>query len=109
MLERLDVRVPYLSACCGDEVAEAEYSMEEEVEVAHTVEGCEGSLVLEVGEMEAADRFQETDRHGKPIRNFRYRRHYYGVTVEAKVTCDGCTYSGDVVLSDEGGPPEPMY
>jgi len=105
----LEVQVPYTSGCCCDEVANAEYSLEEEVEVEHTVEGCEEELVLDVESIEATDRFQEKDRHGKPIRSYRYRRHYYGVVADVKVTCPGCAFSADLLLSAEAGPPEPLW
>ena len=102
----LSVRVPYNSGCCGDEVASGDYELCGDVGFEHAKEDCEGPVSLEVVSSEATDRYQETDRHGKPIKSFRYKRHYYGVEATIKVTCEGCGAEAEGDLADEGGPPE---
>lgn len=49
---------------------------------------------------EATDRQQTTDRHGKPIKNPRYRRQYYGFTTTVEVKCNRC---GEVISVDLEG------
>jgi hypothetical protein len=102
----LSIRVLYNSGCCGDEVASAEYEPCGSIGFEHIKEDCEGPVSLEVVGVEATDRYQETDRYGKPIKSFRYRRHYYGVNAQVKVTCEGCGAEAEGNVADEGGPPE---
>lgn len=47
-------------------------------------------------EAEVYDDYESTDRNGKPIKSFRYRRHKLGATVSATVTCSRCDETLDV-------------
>ena len=116
-----EVRVVKTSACCGEEMKEYTFTLEEDISSAledhqnakHTVEVPEGEEEPEVevndddfsvdaGDPEATERSQTHDRHGKPIKSFRYRRSYTGVEVPVTVTCQKCNeVVWDGVLKDE--------
>lgn len=97
------VRLPRLSACCGDEVKE--YIFDGDVEFKHDIVQYLSDLDVEeespaarhiVDEiavlwynLEATDRTQTTDRSGRPIKNARYMKSFYGI-------------SGEIVLEHEG-------
>ena len=105
------VTASYPSACCGEEVGTADYEIATVEEFPHK-EGCksdDAQYSVSVTELTATDRFQTTDRRGKPIKNFRYQRHYYGVEVTATVTCETCGMEESISGSDESGPPEEVY
>jgi hypothetical protein len=36
------------------------------------------------------DRYEDRDRHGKLIKNYRYMKHFYGVEVTGTLTCPVC-------------------
>jgi hypothetical protein len=45
----------------------------------------------------STDRFEDKDRHGKPIKSMRYQRHYYGAEITGSVKCSKC---GEVIQID---------
>lgn len=66
----------------------------------HQDAGEEFELSIEEGSSEAEDRYENKDRHGKPITNPRYQRHYLGYSLDVKVTCS-CGEEFDVTITDE--------
>jgi hypothetical protein len=80
------------------EIQDTPHGLDEHMEMHEKAEE-EFSLDVEESNVEATDEYQNLDRHGKPIRNFRYQRHYYGASMTATVTCS-CGESFDVDLSD---------
>jgi hypothetical protein len=90
---------------CGTEMKETHldiqdtpHGLDEHMEMHEKAEE-EFSLDVEESNVEATDEYQNLDRHGKPIRSFRYMKHYYGAQMTATVTCS-CGESFDVDLSD---------
>lgn len=79
---------------CGTELTDATFDLEIDLSseiVPHLdkcADGKKGGLTVDVS-AERTERYEEKDRHGRPIKLARYRKHYYGVEVEAIVTC-GC-------------------
>jgi len=117
-----EVRLVLACAECGDEGKETVFTFEEQSDeleehiAAHAAggwwegeEGEEGSvwhelsetyeLNVEEPEFEVLDEYETKDRHGKPIRNFRYQKHLYGVSGTATVECS-CGESFDLGMSD---------
>lgn len=81
-----EVRLVLACADCSTELAETYLSIQEDFDApGHDDEGHE--LSVEVDGWERGDYYQATDRHGKPIRNPRYQRHYYTVQGQATVRC----------------------
>ena len=112
----VDIEASYPSACCNDEVATQSYRAVGTLEFEHaptcdfSEDDTECDYQIELtGDPEATDRFEHKDRHGKPIKNSRYRRHYYGVEAIITVTCPKCAVDAEVPVSDEQGPPEESY
>jgi DNA-directed RNA polymerase subunit N (RpoN/RPB10) len=70
---------------------ESEYSEDDEPEYE----------VEESDNWEATDRYEDKDKHGKPIKNMRYQKHYFGVTGTVKVKCLKCGEIIDVELGEE--------
>jgi hypothetical protein len=91
-----------MCAECGTELTSAEFSVEINLatEVAAHRESCaeckafDGDLSVSV-EGSRNDRRQTRDRNGKPIKNSRYQKQFYGaeVTAEIEMPC-GETISG---------------
>lgn len=50
---------------------------------------------------ELTQRTETKDRHGKPIKNPRYMKSFYGAAVEFTVTCDECNEEFTVTWEDE--------
>ena len=50
---------------------------------------------------EATDRYQTTDKRGKPIKSSRYMKHFYGAHITMNVTCSLCDESIPVELDVE--------
>lgn len=88
------------SECCYDELGAESLEFEEVVAIEHA-SGCpalkeDEDVEYEVeAEAEPDDRYETTDRKGKPIRNPRYQKHYYGAAVTITVVCQGCEASGE--------------
>lgn len=94
------VRIHNDCSGCSQELAETTFELEGSIDVGeHEGEGHE--LSAEVTTAQRSDRTQTHDRHGKPIKNYRYARRYYGVEVEIEVTCSCGAQLGSVQLSDE--------
>jgi len=88
---------------CGSELAT--YESEATVEVdgefditAHQGEGHE--LTVSWDEPNPEDRYQDKDRHGKPIKNFRYMKHLYYATATGKVECS-CGAEADLTATTD--------
>lgn len=103
---RADVRLALVCLECGEELSEYNFEIEAEIDEvsthaqAHDEAGVEYTLDVEDNGAEAFDRYQTQDRHGKPIKNMRYQRHFYGVNVDVKVTCS-CGQEFDAQLTGE--------
>lgn len=91
-----DVRIVLKSACCSDEMAEANLDFDEEVEFnSHSVEPLcpvdDGSheddeiYTISNEEAEGSDRYD-----GAPGTNMRYRRHFWCANITATITCELC-------------------
>lgn len=74
---------------CGERLAEIEAEVEGEYTDAE-----EGDEVT-FDEPEITDRYADKDRHGKPIKSFRYRKHYYRATATVGV------HGEDIVLETD--------
>ena len=89
-----EVRLVLTCADCGGEMKEVTLDFDVEADLdlsshidAHNAAGEAFTLEVEEDGIDATDRYQTTDRHGKPIKNFRYQRHFYGFELSVKVTC----------------------
>jgi hypothetical protein len=89
----IEAHVARMCAECGSEAAEADLSLEisgvrcpKAPEDDPNAEGHE--LMLNDVEFEGVDEYQTHDRHGKPIKNYRYSRHYIGASAIAKLECE---------------------
>lgn len=96
---------------CGSELKRATIEFEEEIPFEHDA-GCPTFLDDEdekhedpdfevEAEMYANERSQTHDRHGKPIKNYRYRRTFYGIEGTATITCTHCQATAEVELTGE--------
>lgn len=103
------VEVRFVLTCqdCGEEMKETTFNFEETPEgllehiEAHNEAGdTDFTLSLEEPSFEAEDRYENKDRHGKPIKNYRYMKHMWGVRGTATVECT-CEKSFSVELFDE--------
>lgn len=107
----VEIAATFASQCCSDTAATADYTATGSPEFEHA-ETCvsgkagEAEYTVEAADPQATDRFQGKDRHGKPIKRARYRRHFYGVEVDVTISCDECGAEATVTASDEQGPPE---
>jgi hypothetical protein len=87
----IEAHVARTCADCGSEASEADLSLEiTGVRCPKAPEGDDEGheLSLDEIEFEPIDEYQTHDRHGKPIKNFRYSRHYIGVSAFAKLECE---------------------
>ena len=101
---RGEVRVVLDCADCGGELKEL--VMEYEVEIEHDCpaaatdaeneEADEDQYEIQATSTQFTDRQQTTDRHGKPIRNPRYQRTYYGAEITTTIQCTRCEEEFDV-------------
>lgn len=109
----VEVRRVLTCAECGDELKEASFELQCDVQIDHTEECLDSGRMAE---MEGGDpepdystslsysstvRVQQKDRHGKPIRNPRYQRTYYGVEADGEVECERCHQTAPVMMADE--------
>lgn len=89
-----NVRIVNNCSECGTELKEAtlELDLPADKELIAHIAKCpdakkpDGLTVDEISGSRT-DRIQRTDRHGKPIRNPRYMRRYYGADITASVAC----------------------
>jgi hypothetical protein len=106
-----DVRIVNGCAECSAELTEVTMTVEADLSEQITAhrEECKADPAntdkhdtLEVeAEGERFDRMQTTDRSGKPIKNPRYQKHMYGVSLDITVTCEcGAKFTADT-WSDE--------
>lgn len=107
---RASVRVVLKCADCGNELKDAEIEAEKEIEhdckneaekARREKAGEELFEVTDDGEPAGNDRFQDKDRHGRPIKRARYMRHYYGFDLETTVKCL-CCGEEDIAVATEG-------
>lgn len=98
---------------CGTELKSYEFEVTESFEIDHDA-NCptqldadhedfvgEDNEIEDDGEPEATERYEDKDRHGKPIKNARYQKHLYGFTQIVTVKCVHCDATAEVVLQDE--------
>ena len=93
------VRLVLACAECGTEMKEANLNFEivtghecnETPEASGVIKVAEEGQMFEVEDTqaEAMDRYQDTGRHGKPLKSF-YQKHFYGADVTVTVKCEGC-------------------
>jgi hypothetical protein len=104
-----DVRLTLICSECGNELSEATISFEDgpvdnienHISKKHAdEENKEFELEVEETGIVSTDRYNTTDRKGKPIKSFRYKTHYYGFELSYKVTCS-CGEEFDDSVSDE--------
>lgn len=98
------VRIVNQCAECGQELKEATFDVDidlsDEVEE-HKKEHKAKEHDLELAEdLSRTDRRQTTDRKGKPIKNPRYQKQYYGAEGTVTVSCS-CGWSTTASWSDE--------
>lgn len=83
-----EVRIVNASACCGDEMTEANFSMEadldEEFVAKHDAHSPGHNYSIEE---DGSERTNPPDAKAKPGTPSRYTRTYYGAVVHATVTC----------------------
>jgi RNase P subunit RPR2 len=102
------VRIVLTCEECGQELKEASFDINAdccaEVEQ-HRKDNpkCEETKTLSVedGGFELTTRTETTDRHGKPIKNSRYMKSFYGASGDFTVTCDECGETFTVHFEDE--------
>ena len=97
------VRIVLQCAECGQELKDAELDFEMEID--HECSKCgkdeEPTFTMDTVNASPNERFQDKDRHGKPIKLARYRKHYYGADLDCKVTCEKCDEEIEVTSSVE--------
>lgn len=117
---RVEATVQLNCAECGGTLKEATIEVEEEISHECTpvnerpaeqkpdpdyVEGEDQYLVESDGDPEGTQRMDETDARGKVI-PFRYRKTYYGFTIESEILCRKC---GGVFTVVVGGDEQASY
>ena len=102
------VTVRLESACCNETMAEAElewnYTIQDSDHEHRTLEtdidewAADNGEIYEVESVDAAftSEQQTTARDGRPIRNSRYARMFYGAEITATVRCNACDVEFDV-------------
>jgi hypothetical protein len=105
-----EARVVLKCADCSTELKETSFSLEGTVshecsktpaDIDQQVEA-EGLTPEDVEfESSSIDRMQDTDRHGKPIRNRRFMKHMYGADVTATCKCPFCKETIEINMRDE--------
>lgn len=102
---RLEVRMSLNCADCGDELKETTFELETEVtspDVEDNAPCASGhEWTAELNSCDATDRYQDKDRNGKTITNFRYRKHLYGVEAQVSVKCSVCNHEETFTMKDE--------
>jgi hypothetical protein len=82
------VRLVLTCVECGNEGKET--NLDIDLALDHDCDRAEDDFELVDEAAETTERYQDKDRHGKPIKNPRYRRHYYGAEITATVCCNKC-------------------
>lgn len=100
------VRIVLTAECCGDELKEASFDIDDETGVERKCE-CE-SFCAEVVSAEITSRQESTSIRTKKdgtvvVKDipYRYRRTFYGVSVGYEVVCDCGATKGEGEFSDE--------
>lgn len=102
----VEVRLALVCQDCSEEMKETTFNFSETPEdleehiIAHEEAGDDFSLSLEEPTFEAEDRYEDKDRHGKPIKSYRYMKHFWGVRGDITVECC-CGKSFSLELFDE--------
>lgn len=104
---RGEVRVVLDCADCGLELKEL--LMEYEAEIEHDCSAAsdedeepdEDQFEIQATATQFIERRQTTDRHGKPIRNPRYQRTYYGAEINTVIKCTKCGEEFDMDIQVE--------
>jgi DNA-directed RNA polymerase subunit N (RpoN/RPB10) len=108
-----EVSVTLCCADCGTEMSQAYLEFSEDFE--HECEGEPTEEWLKDHEADddpefslessdnwsPTDRYEDKDRHGKPIKNMRYQKHYYGAEGTATVKCLKCGKEFEVNIQVE--------
>ena len=85
------VRLVLLCAECSQELMDAELDVD--IDVDHSCEkgkDKEPDLELDGESADNTDRYEDKDRHGRPIKSMRYQKHFYGADLTFDVTCNHC-------------------
>jgi len=87
-----EVRVVLDCAECGGELKEANIEYEKEIEHDCRDSEDDDELEFEIQDTSATldSRLQDKDRHGKPIKNSRYMKMFYGADISTTVKCMKC-------------------
>jgi hypothetical protein len=95
---------------CGTELKDAEIEGSIDIEHECAEDGkpddgfAEGEDQFEIEEnpdAEPTDRLQDKDRHGKPIKSFRYMKKFYGFSSDVPCHCKKCGEDFTVTVSGE--------
>lgn len=97
--DTVDVNARLVLTCaeCGSELLEAE--VEGSFDIEHDCE--DANYEVNDTTAEATDRYQDKDRHGKPIKSFRYTKHFYGASETVVFQCSKCEQYVDVPFDVE--------
>lgn len=85
-----EIQVSLPCAECGTVLKEAYLEFNEN----YTCPECDNTEELELVNFDASatDRYEDTDRHGKKIKNPRYMKHYYGADLTIELKCPKCKH-----------------
>jgi hypothetical protein len=95
------VHIYLTSECCGDELKEANFDLEQELEVTRA-EGCTCDLTELDAEVDTAE---ITDRNEKKTTRPRYQKRFFGAQVNVTVSCscgktkESFDWQGDIQAS----------
>jgi uncharacterized CHY-type Zn-finger protein len=97
------VRIMLPCGDCGTELKDAEidFYIQIEHECAEGTKPMDEDFSDERYEIESenadfTERMQDTDRHGRKIKSYRYMRHFYGADVNVALKCNVCGESFSV-------------
>lgn len=105
----IEVTIDRNSECCSEQMKQATFSLEGDATAAwaahiaesHAEDDSQPDPEMTVG-LEGTERRQDKDRHGKPIKNWRYQKQFYGVSATATVNCPACgEMIEELILADE--------
>ena len=100
---QMEVRRVLSCGECGEELKEANLSMEADITTDEPCkEGEEHEWDVEGSpDVSNTERSEMHDRHGRPIKSARYRRTYYGAEATVDVKCTKCDHTVQVQLQGE--------
>ncbi len=112
-----DIRVVLNCQDCGTELKDNEFNTQVEIEheckpveqreeewkpdTDYKPDDSEKFEVENEGDPEGSGRVESKDRHGKPIKNSRYMKTFYGYTLEVGMKCRACGEMFGVHVKDE--------